>query len=227
MTAAFQSTLGARRPAWVAARQGLSKLLAMLTPVLLTALVASNAEALSPIGPGDFSGNESVVDFGPVTTGAAVDGATIGGVTFGFTVGGIPSSDATIGAGPGNTNNIFVANIEGSSSGVLSMTFPGPQIRVGYGWAIISSPGVTSVELFDAGDVSLGSLDFLGAPDPNFDGGWVGVESGAAFLRAEVTWSPDQGRFAFDNLRFEPVPEPASLVTAAVGLACLAWRRRN
>lgn len=210
--------------------KSLGQLLFLLSATLAP-LAATQAAIITPIGIGDFSGNESLVDFGNVETGDPVEMQTIGGITFGFTVDGVPSSDATIAAGPGNTNHITIANIEGDASGTLSMVFPSLQRRLGYGWSTTGVPGSTVVELFDASNLSMGTYSIDGTYDPEFIGGFVGVQSSMPFIRAEVTWLVEvPNRFALDNIRFEPIPEPAAIGLALAGImggsVALLSRRR-
>jgi hypothetical protein len=160
-----------------------------------------------------------------------VHGQTIGGVRFAFTIGGIPSPEAGIDGGPGNTNNITIANVEGNTSGVLSMLFPAPETRIGYGFAISTEgtvPNATAIQLFDAANNSLGILTAAGVPDPVFAGGFLGVESTIPFVRANVAWNfLAADRFAFDNLRFERVSEPSAiLLVGAGGLVAVIFRRK-
>jgi len=187
-----------------------------------------------PIGPGDFSASATLETYGTIQTLQPVDGKTFSGVLHHFTIGGIPSNSAIIDDGPGNTNHITVANIEGPASGTLSLLFPQPENRLGYGYAILNTfivLNATTVQLFDAGHNLLGSLSATGSPDPFFTGGFLGVESTVPFTLAEVTFNLNAAQaFAFDNLEFEPtaalVPEPASLILLTTSLlGCYWWRR--
>jgi hypothetical protein len=173
------------------------------------------------ISQGAFSGSQ-LIDFGLIETFAPIHGMTIDGVTFQFHVGGLPSLDAVIDGGPGITNNISPANIEGPVAGVLTIQLPSPQFRLGYGYATDFPPGGTSVELFDASLMSLGSITVASSPpDPTFPGGFLGLGSDVAFTSAEVRFftAASDRRFVLDNLTFDnvPVPEPATFTLLGYG----------
>lgn len=204
---------------------------ATLVVLLLPVDCFGSGAVLTPIGLEAFSGNETVVDFGTEETFEVIHGESFGGVDFFFTIDGIGSDDAILDSGPGPTNNIAIANIEGNALGVLSMELPGPQQRIGYGWGMSAMGGVstTHVSLYDANDTLLGTLMMNGSPDPAFNGGFLGVASSQAFTRADVSWSGDGPRFAFDNLRFDAVPEPATAAQALLAALVIGWggRRRR
>lgn len=202
---------------------------------LALALAAPARASVIAITPGDLAG-ATLIDFGTVQTLAPINGQTINGVMFGFTINGVPSNGAVIDDGPGNTNNITIANVVnngGNAGAVLSMTFPMLETRMGYGYAILATgavPNATTVSLFDAANVLVGTLSVTGSPDPIFTGGFLGVASDIPFLRAEVTFSTAAAASAFDNLRFssEPVstiPEPTTLVLVGLGICAMAYRR--
>lgn len=187
-----------------------------------------------PIGQSDFSGGEMLITYGPPAVGGSpVDGLLVSGVLHEFSVGGLASFDATVsGGGPGATNNVAPPIIEGDGAGLLGLTFSEPQNRVGFGFAILANGPLsdgTTVELFDTSDLSLGMLTFPAVSDPSFPGGFAGLQSSDPFGRAEVTFSSQALRFAFDNLRFESVvPEPTSaLVWSLFAVAALGRGSRR
>lgn len=184
----------------------------------------------------DFGG-ATLIDFGTNQTLAPINGQVISGVTFGYTLNGSPSIDAVIGGDPGPTNNItpaHVVNSLGNDGAVLSLLFPSLQTRFGYGYALaadsIPIANATTVRLFDASNALVGTLSGNALPDPSFPGGFMGIGSTIAFLRAEVTFSNAGVAFAFDNARFSdvPVPEPGTLTMMGLGaaLAVARWIRR-
>jgi hypothetical protein len=212
----------------------LMRQIGMLSLVALAAAAPARASVIA-ITPGDLAG-ATLIDFGTVQTFAPINGQTINGVTFGFTINGIASTAAVIDDGPGNTNNITIANVvnnSGNAGAVLSMTFPMLETQLGYGYAILSTavvPNATTVSLFDAANVLVGTLSVAGSPDPLFTGGFLGVASDIPFLRAEVTFSTAGGASAFDNLRFSStpvptIPEPTTLALVGLGLFAIAYRR--
>jgi hypothetical protein len=187
---------------------------------LLTVVTPARASVMS-ITPAGLAG-ATLIDLGPTQTNAPIDGQTISRVQFSFLISGVHSPLATIDDGPGNTNNITVANvvsINGTNTNAeLSMHFPTPQTRMGYGYAILSTatvPNATTVQLFDSANNLVGTLSANGMPDPVFTGGFLRVKSDIPFVRADVTFASAPA-CTFDNLRFQfigsdVIPEPTSL----------------
>lgn len=162
------------------------------------------------------------------------------GLTFGFTVNGVADNDATYASGgPGSTAFIQDPSIEGTTAGVVSLTFDQPSTLLEFGLAVnemgVSVPNGLSVELFTPLGVSLGEGLFDLVPTTG--------DISDAFAEARFTYSgpaiqsatigfpvpmDEVERFAFDNLRFNRVPEPASAVLVAMSLfAVVAVRWRN
>ena len=121
----------------------------------------------------------------------------------------------------------------------LSVIFPEPQNRLGFGFAMSGCCGfdleaprfdrdiflanAVTVKLFDANSYLLGTLSGDAKQDPWFLGGFFGVESTVPFLRAEITFNKGHRDIAFDNLRYEFVtlPEPVTVPEPSTGLGLL------
>jgi hypothetical protein len=152
------------------------------------------------------------------------------GVTFGFTVSGRPNDDARYAAGgPGSIEFVQDPSIEGTATGVLSIRFSQPATPISFGVARnLFNTSTANVELFDATNTSLGVQVLPLAPMPTYPEGRFS-HSGQAISRLTVSFPPpDQSRFAFDNLSFRLIPEPATLVMALAAVAFgLAGRQRR
>jgi len=137
-----------------------------------------------------------------------------------------------------NTNNVTSPNITfGLDGKQLSLIFPELQNRLGFGFALSQYEGFSldipidedflanavTVKLFDADYNLLGTFSGEAQPDPEFLGGFFGIESTTPFLRAEITFNEGYEEFAFDNLRYElvDITEPATVPEPATGLGLL------
>ncbi|MEQ9481164.1 DUF7453 family protein [Coleofasciculus sp. F4-SAH-05] len=194
---------------------------------------------LKPIEIDDFSGQETLIEY---DSGCSDSSGFMpppiciseGVIHIGFLDEAILNPDI-------QTNNITSPDIRlngltGFSDGKLSLIFPEPQNRLGFGFALNPYPdfwaGTTttlvknavSVKLFDASENLLGTLSGDAKVDPLFlfPDEFFGIESTVPFLRAEINF--EQGSdVVFDNLRYEFVtlPEPATVPEPATGLGLL------
>jgi hypothetical protein len=149
------------------------------------------------------------------------------GVQFGFTVGGLPHPDANYNSGgPGATTFVQDPSIEGTTAGVLSVVFPAPTPIVQFGIARNFNDMIAngaSVQLYDASDSLVGVPTSLAMTAmPTFAEAQFNY-SGAAVKRmtVDLTTSTDGARFAFDNLTFRPIPEPASILSTMASIVVL------
>ena len=153
------------------------------------------------------------------------------GVEFAFTVNGQPSDDATYAAfGPNVTIFIADPSIEGDATGTLFVGFPEPVPFVQFGVArSVSARGTLAVvEVFDAENVSQGVTNLSLIPMPTFAEGQF-TYNGAPISRLTLSFAPPPalGRFAFDNLRFGVIPEPATSGLAVVMAGMVGLLRRG
>jgi hypothetical protein len=159
------------------------------------------------------------------------------GVTFGFTLGGVPSNEARYASGgPGETTFIDDPSVEGPTSflsgrGAISMQFALPAVQIEFGLAMSAvgtRPNAATVELYDAANVLFDSSTFSLTQITMFSEAqykYVGTPVTRALLK--FNQSTEELRFAFDNLLFAVVPEPASIALAAPLLGLLVTRRRR
>ena len=158
-----------------------------------------------------------------------VDGLTFMGVTFDFKIGGFDSLDANYGSGgPGSIVFLQDPSLEGNAAGVLTLDFAQPVWFLQFGVALSTfasvSPGF-AVELFDASLISLGAFPVDTAPLLTFAEGPF-TYFGAPVSRATIGFHQAAAdRFALDNLTYEPVPEPATLLMLGSGLLGIVMRR--
>lgn len=183
------------------------------------------AALLLAVAPPAFAAGEIVLTMGDLPLQPVNGLVHPSGVQFGFTVGGVASTDAYYhSSGPGPITYVQDPSIEGTVDGVLSVIFPAPTPTVKFGLArsnLFAIPNGAAVELFDAANTSLGITSLNLNPMPNY----AEVQftySGTAVKRMTVGFpgfAGTGGRFAFDNLAFIPVPEPASVILMCGGFA--------
>jgi hypothetical protein len=152
------------------------------------------------------------------------------GVQFGFTIGGLSHPDARYAAGgPGIGAFVQDPSIEGSTAGVLYLTFPTPTPILKFGLArnsLAEIPMGAVIELFDESNASLGLLNVPLLTLAPFAEGQFNY-SGTPVKHATVDFriDPNSIRFAFDNLVFRLVPEPGALLLSGMAVACAASLR--
>lgn len=174
---------------------------------------------------------ETTLLFEPSEIGAIgpepADGVSVAGVSFGFTEGGGSSTAAQYGAsGPGALTFIDGDVLAGPAGGTLTLSFATPTVTLEFGLALNTigtvSPGF-SVELFDAGLISLGTTDvdtlsLIGFSEGLFSHSGTAVKQAVVTLNTTFPQIGGNREFALDNLTFEvPDPPPFSVPVPTLG----------
>jgi hypothetical protein len=209
------------------------KLWVITTSFLMLLVTVPRADAsVIGIGVGAFGPGTTLTTFTGLADGTEVNGLNVGGIVFNYSLG---SGQLVIDGGPGITNNVNPPNIVsvGAPTGTLSLLFPTFLDRFGYGFAVLSGatiPNVTTINLF-SGATNVGTLSFGGAPDPDFTGGFAGIQSTIPFDRATVSFVGSVPAWALDNVRTgttgATVPEPTTFVLLGTGIGLLGFCRRK
>src|ERR1019366_2447052 len=159
--------------------------------ILATLLPGATAQAsVVQVGPAFFAG-DPITTFDGLATDTDVNGLTSNGILFNYILGGNAKyGRLAIDGGPGVTNHISPPNInsEGNNAGTLLLTLPTSAIGFGYGYALLANSTLadaTTIALFN-GTIGVGGLTYSGSPDPNFTGGFAGIESTLSFNRVAL-----------------------------------------
>ena len=204
----------------------------MFSAALSIAFAARSARAdVMAISPAAFPPGSTLITFAGQTIGTDVNNLSVGGVQFSYSLG---NGHLFISNGPTAANNVSLLAIvsEGTSTGILTLLLPGSQTLFGFGFALASfvpALNATTITLFN-GATNVGALSYNAVPDPNFVGGFAGIQSTVAFDRVQLTFNSGQ-QFALDNIQFANVttvtPEPATLALVLTGLIGIASVRRR
>ena len=178
----------------------------------------------------------TLLTFNGLPDGLDVNGLMLGGFVFAYSLG---NGHVVIDGGPGITNNVAPQNAVsiGNPLGIFTLTLPGVFDMFGFGYALLTVGTVTNATTITAfnGATNLGSVSFPGSNDPQFTGGFAGIQSGTPFNRVQFMFAGVAPAFAFDNVRanaaanLSTIPEPSTNLLIGAGLVAIAGitRRRR
>jgi PEP-CTERM motif len=190
-----------------------------------------------PIGPSNFPGDSTYIDFhnlmggncnlcGPSVTNQYSDlGVTFNNPSY-------PGEDTAdtnltpLIPGSSSPNSLFVFQgglITDPPAQPFQIQFSVPVTMVGFNFGSTTN-AYLELDVYGAGNTLLESLDFLGNPAPIGLAGFAGVQDSTPITEVDVSYHPfsDPSRtfnFSINDLQFEdPIPEPSTFVLLAIGL---------
>lgn len=212
-----------------------------VVPVLVFAVSIPQVGA-TPIGNGSFSSTAAFISFDDLPGDSCSGCGT--SVTNQYSAFGVMFDDPSFPGGATLQNNLVGVFPDASGPNVLvvrqgglitdpaamplRLAFSSGMNRVGFNF-FISAQSYILLEAYN-GNQLVESVVFNGSANAFGVGGFAGLQTQLAFTRLEVSAHPfsDPSRtlnFAMDNLMFEPVPEPSSLLLGLLGLAGIGWKR--
>lgn len=134
-----------------------------------------------------------------------LDGLSLNGVTFSYSG---PDAQYNSPSGPGMETFVQCPCIEGSTAGLLTITFDKPSQVVGFGTAVLAASPVADafwVEVIGPNGKSRGTFSVDTEPAPVFSAARFSYD-GNSVKQLRITFNPTTSRFAMDNVTYHQAP---------------------
>ncbi len=216
----------------------MNRIIALLCLFCTISLFAPSPAAAAQIGPGAFSASAPLINFDNLTGGSSIStgdiitnqyaplGIVFNDPDYPMRANASPIGDGTI--SDSKPNVAFVQQHDGVDGRPLELLFSTPVTMVGTKFFTSLSSTIT-LSTFDSANHLLESLTLTGTDlgSGRFLEGFIGLQETTPIAMAQLSSASIGGsvfNFDIDDVRFQAVPEPSTILLLGIGLLVLSAR---